>query len=115
MTWQHSCRLFTVPTDKNPPQVLRDMLDTGERLNKNGLGVTENFVLHRFVQTPCNEFDMTKHALRHAEKLTKDQVVREVAIEYKAILGEEGQERQQRVSRRAGLLRRRRPPKGGIV
>ena len=28
---------FTIPTDKNPQQVLRDMLDTGERLNKNGL------------------------------------------------------------------------------
>ncbi|CAB1117852.1 unnamed protein product [Ectocarpus sp. CCAP 1310/34] len=94
---------FTVPTKKHPQLVLRDLLATGERLNQEGLGINEGFVLHRFVSALSDEYAMTKHALRRTKKLTKEQVMREIAIGYKAILDKQKKRNGARGAERASI------------
>ncbi|CAB1112933.1 unnamed protein product [Ectocarpus sp. CCAP 1310/34] len=74
-----------IPDDRHPVHTLRDMLTTAERLNTKGIVANETFVLNHFVGALPNEFAMTKHNLRHQKVLTKEDVIREVTIEYNAI------------------------------
>jgi hypothetical protein len=66
--------------------MLNSMLATAESLSKRGLDVNETFVLHLFLDALSNEYAMTKHALRHKERLTRSDVLKEVTIEYRSIM-----------------------------
>eukprot|EP00903_Cladosiphon_okamuranus_P009444 g9004.t1 len=75
-----------IPVTENPQHALNSMLATAESLSKRGLDVNETFVLHLFLDALSNEYAMTKHALRHKERLTRSDVLKEVTIEYRSIM-----------------------------
>ncbi|CAB1109375.1 unnamed protein product [Ectocarpus sp. CCAP 1310/34] len=75
-----------IPMAENPQHALNSMLATAESLSKRGLDVNETFVLHLFLDALSNEYAMTKHALRHKERLTRSDVLKEVTIEYRSIM-----------------------------
>eukprot|EP00752_Nemacystus_decipiens_P011252 g10000.t1 len=74
-----------ISPQENPQHALNRMLDIAASLNNHGLTVNETFVLHVFVAALPDEYNMTKHALRHQERMTKEDVLRNVTIEYQSI------------------------------